>query len=149
MKRSKIYQAFTKMFTLIILCITASGFTTKLGLDSFEIFLNNKLILKQTVNQPLSLRKLELAKAKESDQLLIKYTHCMIKGAGTNRSMVLRDENGHTLKKWTFANTTGSDLRMTISVKELMQLKNIHSDHQLSLYYVARELPKGEVLAFL
>ena len=125
------------------------GFTAKRGLDSYEIYLNNKLILKQTVNQPLNLRMLQLGMAKETDQLRITYTHCQIKGAGTDRSIALKDEKGNTLKKWVFANTTGSDLKMTIVVKELLQLEKKNAKHELSLHYSARELPKGETLGFL
>ena len=149
MKKIKFNQTFIKMFTLITLCFTAFSFTTKFGLDSYEIYLNNTLILHQTVNQPLSLRKLQLDKAKENDQLRIKYTHCMKKGAGTDRSIVLKDEKGNKLKKWVFADATGSDLKMTIAVKELLQLEKVHGHHELSLHYTARELPKGEVLAFI
>lgn len=149
MKKTKFNQAFIKMFTLITLCFTAFSFTTKFGLDSYEIYLNNTLMLKQTVDQSLSLRMLKLDKAKENDQLHINYTHCMIKGPGTDRSIVLKDEKGNRLKKWVFANATGSDLNMTIAVKELLQLEKNHGHHELSLHYTARELPKGEVLAFI
>lgn len=149
MKQIKFNQAFIKMFTLITLFFTIYSFTTKFGLDSYEIYLNNKLILKQTVNQPLSLRVLQLGKAKENDQLHINYIHCMKKGAGTDRSIVLKDEKGNTLKKWVFANTTGSDLTMPIAVKELLQLEKKYANRDLSFHYTARELPKGEMLAFL
>ena len=62
---------------------------------------------------------------------------------------VIKDEKGNTLKKWTFANATGSDLSMAISVKELLQLEKNNAHHDLSIHYTARELPKGETLAFL
>ncbi|MDB5021829.1 MAG: hypothetical protein JWQ28_2956, partial [Pedobacter sp.] len=61
----------------------------------------------------------------------------------------LKDEKGNTLKKWAFADATGSDLNMTIAVKELLQLERTHANHQLSLNYSARELPKGETLALI
>jgi hypothetical protein len=149
MKTIKFNHAFIKVFTLITLCFTAFSFTTKFGLDSYEIYLNNTLILKQTVDKPLSLRTLQLDKAKENDQLRIKYTHCSHNGAGTDRSIVLKDEQGNKLKKWVFADATGSDFKMTIAVKELLQLQKTHNDHELTLVYVARELPKGEVLALI
>ena len=149
MKHTTFNQAFIKMFTLITLCFTAFGFTTKFGLDSYEIYLNNKLILKQSVNQPLSLRVLQLSKANDNDQLRINYKHCTVKGAGTSRSIAIKDEKGNTLKKFEFANATGSDLNMTISVKELLQLEKNNVQHELSLHYTSRELPKGEMLASL
>lgn len=149
MKHSTLNQTFIKMFTLITLCFSAFSFTTNLGLDSYEVYLNDKLILKQSVNQPLNLRTLQLGNANDNDQLRIKYTHCMIKGAGTDRSIVIKDEKGNALKKWEFANARGSNLSMTISVKELLQLKRNNVNHDLSLYYISRELPKGEMLAFV
>jgi hypothetical protein len=150
MARIKMNQSLIKIFALITLCITAFGFTSRLGLDSFTIHLNDKLILKQTVNQPLNLRVLQLDKAKENDRLHFTYTHCQKKdGAGTARSLTLKDGKGTEIRKWTFANAKGSDLRMTIGVKELMRLKNMHADKELSIYYAANELPKGEMLSML
>jgi len=149
MKPVTFSQTLIKLFALIALCFTAFSFTAKLGLDSYEIYLNNKLILKQSVNQPLNLRVLQLDKTNDKDQLRIKYKHCTLEGAGTNRSIVMKDEKGNTLKKWSFDDATGADLSMTISVKELLQLQKDHAQHELSLSYTARELPKGETLALL
>ncbi len=150
MKQIKFNQAFIRMFTLITLCFTAFSFSTKFGLDSYSIYLNDKLILKQWVNQPLSLRVLQLSTAKETDQLRIHYNHCTIKnGAGTSRSISLQDEKGNILKKWEFADATGSDLNMTIAVRELRNLEKTHAGQELSLHYTARELPKGEMLSMI
>ncbi len=144
-----IKQSLITMFALITLSFTVLSFTTKLGLDSYEIYLNNKLILKQYVNQPLSLRVLQLDQAKDNDQLRINYKHCTMEGAGTDRTIVLKDETGNVLKKWAFTNASGADLSMVIPVKELLQLEKNNAHHDLSLYYTARELPKGETLALL
>jgi hypothetical protein len=150
MKQIKFNRAFMILFTLITLGFTAFSFTTKFGLDSYSIYLNDKLILKQTVNQPLSLRVLQLNTAKETDQLRIHYTHCTIKnGTGTSRSVALQDEKGNILKRWEFADAVGSDLTMTIAVKELLKLEKNHASQELSLIYAARELPKGEMLSML
>jgi hypothetical protein len=102
------------------------------------------------VNQPLNLRVLQLGEARENDQLHIQYTHCTIKGgAGTARSIVLQDEKGNAVKKWAFADASGSNLTMTIAVKELVALQKTHASQDLSLLYTARELPKGEMLSML
>lgn len=149
MKQIQFNRALTRMFALVALCITTFGFNTKFGLDSYEIYLNDKIVLKQTVNQPISLRVLQLKEAKESDQLRIIYRHCTKKGAGTDRSIFLKDENGNTLKKWVFENTTGSDWSMSIAVKELLSLEKANTKHELSFHYVSRELPGGEMLSML
>lgn len=149
MKHNTLNQSFMKLFTLIILCFTTFSFTNNLGLDSYEIYLNNKLILKQSVNQPLRLKVLQLDKANEKDQLRITYKHCTFEGAGTGRNIVLKDEKGNTIKKWSFADATGSDLSMSIPVKELFQLEKMHMNHELSIQYTAKELSKSEMLAAL
>ncbi len=150
MKKIKISQAFIIMFTLVTLGFTGFSFTSKFGLDSYEISLNNKVILKHYVNQPLNLRVLQLNKAKEGDQLGIKYTHCTIKnGAGTARSISIKDEKGNILKKWAFADAKDSDLNMTVPVNELLKLEKAYAGQELSIHYSARELPKGEMLSML
>lgn len=150
MKRIKLNVLFVKAFMLFALCLISFGFTARFGLDSYEIYLNNNLLLKQNINQPLNLRMLQLAKAKETDLLRINYRHCTtVKGVGTDRSILLKDEKGNTLKKWSFADATGSDLNMTVAVKELLALERSNKGHELNIYYTSKELPKGETLAFL
>ncbi len=149
MKNSTFNQPFMKLFTLVALCFIAFGFTTKLGLDNYEIYLNSKLIVKHHVNEPLNSRTLKLGEAKDTDQLRIKYTHCSGNGLGTGRSISIKDEKGNTLKKWEFADVADANLSMILSVKELLQLEKKNGHKHLSLHYVAKELPKGEMLAAL
>ena len=150
MKKIRIDRALMLLFTLITLSFASLSFTNRFGLDKFEIYLNNKLLQKQYVNQPLNLRVLQLDKAKESDQLQIIYSHCMRdNGPGTGRSISVKDENGTTLHKWVFTDATGADLKMTIAVKDLLQLEKKNTDHQLSLYYNAKESERVELLAMV
>lgn len=132
---------------LVILSLTAPAITARAGLDSYEIYLNSRLILQQYVNQPLNLRNLRLENAAAGDQLVIIYRHCNLKGAGTARSITLKDENDKVLKKWEFANSAGSDESMVIPVSELLSLKK--GNNNLSIHYSAREHPGGEMLARL
>lgn len=132
-----------------ILCLAMMAFSPMRGLDSYEVFLNDKLIMKNFVNQPLNLRMLQLDQAKPEDQLSIRYTHCTFKGAGSNRTLVLKDEAGHILKEWVFANNAGENNRMAIRVGDLLQLEKDHKDHRITLNYQASELKGPELLAFL
>lgn len=133
----------------IILCFAAMAFTPKRGLDSYEIYLNEKLIMKQFVNQALDLRILQLEKAQDQDELSIRYVHCNIKGAGSSRTLVLKDEQGHVLRQWNFNNTSGLNNPMKLKVGELLQFGKDHNDHRISLIYKSNELPGSELLAFL
>jgi hypothetical protein len=150
MKKIRFCRAFMVLFTLITIGFATLGFTTRFGLDSYEIYLNNKLLLKQAVNQPLNLRVLQLDKAKETDQLQIVYSHCMRNnGPGTGRSVALKDESGNILHKWVFADASGANLKMTIAVKDLLQLDKKNVNHALSLYYASTELEKGEMISMI
>ena len=149
MKRTEFNQLFTKLFTLVTLSFMLFGFTSPSGLDSYEIYLNHKLIMKQSVNQPLNLRVLQLNQAKENDQLRINYKHCSVKEAGRNRSILIKNKKGDVLKKWAFADTEASDLSMVIPVKELLAIEKANAKNELILYYTSQELQKGEMLAFL
>lgn len=149
MKQINFRQWFFRIFALITLAVSVLSFTTNFGLDSYEIYLNNKVILRQTVNQPLSLRVLQLGEVNKNDQLKIIYRHCKKEGAGTNRSITIKDEKGNILKTWAFANATNADLSMPIAVKELLNLEKAYSGHELSIHYSAQELPAGEMLSAL
>ncbi|MFT3751044.1 MAG: hypothetical protein QM768_22215 [Agriterribacter sp.] len=149
MKQINRIQSFLRICMVMVLSISVLSFTANFGLDSYEIYLNNKIILKQTVNQPVSLRVLQLKEANKNDQLRIIYTHCSNKGAGTGRSITLKDEKGNILKKWAFANSAGADLSMYVAVNELLSIEKVNASHELSLYYSAKELPAGEMLSML
>lgn len=141
--------ALGSTLVVLFLCLAMTAFTPIRGLDSYEISLNGKLIMKQYVNQPLNLRMLQLENAQPQDQLSIRYTHCTFDGAGSNRTLVLKDEEGHLLKQWEFANNPKENNPMSIRVGELLQLEKDHKDHRITLSYSAKELPKAELLAFL
>lgn len=147
MKRETFNRAGVKLYMLAALCFIAFGFTTIAGLDSYEVFLNDKLIPKNHVNQPLDLRKLKLRAANDKDELQIHYRHCTNKGVGAGRSITIKDQKGNILKKWKFADVSGSGSAMAIPVKILPELEN--QSGELSLHYAAQEHPKGEMLASL
>ena len=149
MKTMKLKSTLRHILLLLVLGFSATAFAPKLGLDSYEIYLNDKLIMKQYVNQPLNLRTLQLENASPKDELWIKYTHCNKKGAGSNRSLELKDSKGHLLTQWTFADTGSENKPMKIPVAELLELEKEHKDHQISLLYKSNELPGAELLAYL
>lgn len=147
MQHSNLKQTPVKVFAIAALCLTVFTLTAKAGIDSYEIYLNNKLILKQSAAQPLNFKGLQLNKSNSNDQLVIYYFHCNTMGkAGKGRSIAIKDGKGNTLKEWKFADATGSNTGMVIPVKELLQLANNNSNGPLSLYYAAQERPKEQML---
>jgi hypothetical protein len=137
-------------FKTIATAITILGITLSMlsaragGVDRYEIYLNNNLLLKQSVNQPLSLQSLQLNKSNQKDELVIYYYHCGQVGKG--RKIAIKDEKGNIVKEWKFANTTGSNTGMTIPVKELLDLEKKNVNNQLSIFYTSEQLLQGRML---
>ena len=130
---------------MTIVGIILSTFTALAGgVDRYEIYLNNKLLLKQSVNQPLSLQSLQLNKSNAKDELVIYYYHCGQTGKG--RKIAIRDEKGNVVKEWKFANASGSNTGMTIAVKDLLQLEKNYANDHLSIFYTSELLQQGRML---
>jgi len=139
-------QYFKQKLAFLCILLFGTAFTAKAGLDSYEIYLNDKLILKQHVNQPLSLESLQLTEANSNDRLVINYSQCnMPDKIGKGRSILVKDAKGNILKEWKFANAQGGRTSMEIPVKELLALDKKAPRSELTLYYRA-ERHSGQAL---
>lgn len=140
--KQKLLSAF---FSIVFFCAATIA---KAGLDSYEIYLNEKLILKQYVNGPLKLASLQLSQANINDRIVINYSQCNMPGKiGKGRSISVKDANGKTVKVWKFANASGEKVGIVIPVKELLALNNLYAGKHLAFYYAAEGLMQGQMLA--
>ena len=138
-----------KAFVITTLLLTLFTASATAGLDSYSIYLNNKLVLKQSVNEPLNLQGLQLDKADANDQLVIYYSECHAPNKiGKGRRISVKDDQGNTIKEWKFADISGTDNGMKIPVKELLELKK-RSKGNFTLVYAASQLPQGQKLTGL
>ena len=143
MQNSALKPLLILLLTTTMACL--QSFTAKAGGEGFEIYLNNKLILWQPVGKPFTLHNLQLDKTNKNDQLEIRYHHCGY--TGKNRTIAIKDDKGHTIKEWKFADAYGANKGMTIQVKELLQLEKNYSGSNLSIVYYAEQLPKGRAIS--
>jgi hypothetical protein len=133
-----------KALLVVALALTTGTLTARDGGESFEIYLNNKLLVRQNLAQSFSLQSLSLTDANANDQLVIYYNHC---GKPANaRTIAIKDGAGNVLKTYTFGDATHAKEGMTIPVKELLALEKKHKGVALAIYYKAKELPKGLTL---
>ena len=135
-------RALLKPLVLVALSVTVLMNVAFAGVDSYTIYLNNKLVMKQFVTQPLSISSLQLDNAGSNAMLIVHYSHCGVVGKG--RSISIKDEHGTILKEWKFADAEGQDAGMSIPVKEILALQQ-KNDH-ISLYYSSQQLPSGRML---
>jgi len=132
-----------KAFLLVAFVMVAGTLTARDGGESFEIYLNNKLLVRQHVSQSFSLQNLSLTEANANDHLVIYYNHCGMPGKA--RTIAIKDAAGKVLKTWTFGDAANAKEGMTIQVKELLALQKKHNG-ELAIHYTAKELPKGLTL---
>ena len=133
-----------KSIILIVLCAILFSFSHKPGAHSFEIYLNNKLVLQDYVNDKKEAAILSLSQDADQDQLSINYSHCG--QIGTARNIIIKDEQNKILKEWHFADAAaGVKNPMTCKVKDIVALSNGHNS--LSLFYSSKELSNDQLLA--
>ena len=147
MLQVKLKAAFAKAVIFNVIALIAFSYSAKAGGDIFQVYLNNSLILKQFVIEPLTLKDLRLQEAKPTDKLVVHYSHCG--KVGKARSIAIRDEKGKVYKEWKFDNSGSTDAGMSIPVKEILDLQAKNKAVRLSLHYSSQELPKGRMLAGL
>ena len=137
----------TRMIAAVLFGSVLMSSTT--GLDSFEIYLNNKLLTRHVMSQPLTLKELNLKEANSSDELRIVFVQCHAPDkTGKNRKISLVDEQGAIVKEWQFADSNGSGKTMVIPVKELLEIQQ--KDHgKLTLTYTADNYGRYQQLAVL
>jgi hypothetical protein len=150
MKKSVFRRILLRGFALLAGCLAMFSLTAKAGGDSYEIYLNNKLILKQYQFQTLSLTSLNLNKSNLHDQLVIYYSQCNVKDAtGKGRTIVIKNDRGIVLKEWKFSDNSDSRGGMVIPVKELLQLQKENAEGSLSIFYSAQGHPQSQILSSL
>lgn len=131
---------------LVLLCgiVTATAYTPKPGGDSYTIYLNDKMLVEHFVHMKKSLPHLQLGQGKETDRVVVYYSHCGKQG--TNRVITVRNDNNEVLKTYRFPDGTKVMSGMKFALKDLNSLqKNIKEN--LFIYYAAKEMPEAMKLA--
>src|SRR6187402_2783489 len=109
------------LFTLLVLCLSVSASSGRGGRDSYEFYLNGRLLLRQVPDRTLNLKSLSLDASHARDNLVIFYSQCnapvrSVKG----RSITVRDGKGKVLQEWKFPDAGDGDGGMVIPVKEIL-----------------------------
>ncbi len=143
-------RAAIKLLAPIGLVVLLSAFSGRMGTDSFTIYLNSKLLLQQYVTREVNTKTLQLEQCDYNDQLVISYNHCG--EVGTNRTIVLKDGQNKLLKEWHFTDAAGTspagpNAAMTCKVKDIFDVQKANGSDRINLYYSARQLPNGRLLA--
>jgi len=150
MKHRTCKPNFVKAFLLAIVSSIVMVVSANTGVDTYSIYLNNKLLFKQSMDKPLPLQSLRLDKAEPNDKLIIYYNQCNAPDkVGKGRSIIVKDAEGKKIKEWKFGDGKGSDNAMIIPVGELIGLQKKSGGSTLVLFYNAENPVKEQILARL
>ena len=136
-------STLSKGVTMIVLAAVLCSFAAMPGADSFEVLLNDKLILQQYLSNERKVSNVML-NPNNDDKLSINYSHCGV--LGTSRIIKLKDDKNNVLKEWKFADAPNSKKDpMIFQVKDIVAAGKGNDD--LTLTYTAKESAKELVLA--
>ena len=138
-------RAAIRSLAMIALCTTLFSFIPEPGVDSFTIYLNDKLLIRQHVTPEASANTVTLKVSGAADVLKVHYNHCG--KIGIKRRMAIQDGNKKVLKTWEYSDNDTPF--MNVAAKELIPFKNHAGNQGLHLVYSSREIPGGMVLASL
>ena len=125
---------------LLIMGTLLFSFSPKGG-ESFEIYLNNKLVVQQVGRQMNAAQSLQLSPAFSNEELTVKYYHCG--QVGKDRHVTIKDQQGRILKDWRFYDNSKNGA-MDCPVNEILALQK--QNNSLDLYYSSKEIPNGRLL---
>jgi len=132
-------------FRGLLLAIIAAflfSFSARKGGDSFEIYVNGKLVVQQYVAVAKGTQDLVLGNSYSNDKIDVYYSHCG--KIGTERTLSIKDAQNHLLKQWKFADAATKS-PMSCQIKDILSLQK-NKNGKLSLYYSSKELPAGRLL---
>ena len=128
---------------LVLVCASLFSFTRIAGGDSFQVYLNGKLVLDQALYKSKDIQNLEFVQASSNDEVEICYNHCG--RIGTSRSITAKDGQQKILKTWHFPDASGKN--MSFRLQDLRDLQTNSKGKSIGLYYSSKELPAGQQLA--
>lgn len=132
-------QSLAVRSLILVVCFALLSFSENPGVDSYVIYLGDKVLLKEFVHQQRAIKTLLLDPDGASDVLKVNYSHCG--KTGLKRSIAIVDVNKKILKTWSFVD--GSD--MQLSLKDVVRVSQ--NGQGVKMVYSSVELPDGKVLA--
>jgi hypothetical protein len=134
-----------KSVFLFALSAVLFSFTTSWGGDSYQIFINKKLVMKEYVHNNTGAKSFAMDKATYDDQVEVYYSHCG--QVGKSRAISIKDENNRLVKELHFDDFTGKNSGMSFKVSDFINWDKRNGVDQLNIYYSSKELNNGRLLA--
>lgn len=128
---------------LVTMSALLFSFSRPLGMESFKVYLNDKLLFEQYMKSDRAVQSLSLDKASDQDILTVYYDHCG--RIGNQRTLTLTDGSA-VIKRWSFPDAqTIPTSGMNCPVKDIKALQK--PGRTFNLVYASKDITEGVVLA--
>jgi hypothetical protein len=134
-----------KSIILFAMSLLLFSFSTNWGGDSYQIYLNKKLMLKEYVSQGHAAQTFSLDKGSYNEEVDIYYSHCG--QVGKNRTISIKDGNNRLVKELHYPDFNGKNSGMSFKVSDFLNWDKRNGVDQLNIYYSSLELTNGRLLA--
>src|SRR5436853_541633 len=120
-----------KIRTIVLLALTTSlfAFRSTFGGDSYQIYLNKKLLVKEYVSVGHAIQAFSLDKSTYNQEVDIYYSHCG--QVGKERTITIRDDDNKVFKQMHFAEFDGKNAGMSFHVSDFLNWDKRGSVDQL------------------
>src|SRR4249919_1183480 len=109
------HKALKSVF-LFTLSTVLFSFSSNFGGDSYQIYINKKLVMKEYVHNATGIKSFAMDKASYDDEVEIYYSHCG--QVGKSRAISIKDENNKVVKELHFADFSGKNSGMSFKVSD-------------------------------
>jgi hypothetical protein len=128
----------------IVMGAALFSFSERPGVESFTIYLNDEVLVRDSMMPERVVRNISLEAGDPKDVLRVHYNHCG--RTGMARAVSVLGANEEVLKTWRFSDNTSPF--MEIGLKDILAVAG-NGQEPFNLVYTSKELPKGSVLASL
>ena len=123
----------------ILTSAVLSSFAPAPGGYSYEVYINNQLVMKEHLHGRTEVPSLPLQLATAHDELAIMFNNCNKVDAA--RKISLKDERDVVLKQWAFKDSPDIKNKMNIKVSEIAAFRDKHSTAKL--VYSSQDIDTG------
>lgn len=135
-----------KVMMAVFVSALLSSFDAPPGGDSYTIYLNDKLLVRQFVHLKEKTKTISLQEASANDVLKVHYSHCGKMGVA--RNLAIKDHQNRLVKAWKFEDSSDGDTgAMAVNASEVAKIQRSAGSKAMSLVYSSEQLPEGIVLA--
>ena len=114
---------------VVLTSVALCSFTPKPGGYSYEVYLNNQLVIQEHMYGRKEAPTLPLNMTTAQDAISIMFNNC--NKVDVSRKISLKDDQDATIKEWTFGDSPDIKNQMKIKVSEIVAVQNKHSTVKL------------------